>query len=80
MGDPQLSSTNSESWIVKSIHQILIDLNHMNSIITILKVDVEGAEWDAVESMLNNQEMVQYISTGHIRQLLVEWHWDPDSR
>lgn len=48
--------------------------------ISILKVDVEGAEWDSFGAMLYHEGMTEILKKGMIKQLLVEWHWDPDSR
>jgi hypothetical protein len=53
------------------------DLQHS---ITILKIDIEGAEWDALIAFLNDPTAVGLIGQGFIKQFLVEWHWDPDSR
>jgi hypothetical protein len=79
LGDPQLSQSNNEPWEIKSIQRIINDLNHSNKIISILKIDTEGSEWDALASFFNSKEMVEYILSGHVKQLLIEWHWDPDS-
>ena len=54
------------------------DLQHEH--LTILKVDVEGAEWDSLAAFLSSPEMISMAREGRIKQLLVEWHWDPDSR
>ena len=54
--DPQLSKSNTEKWELKSIEQSMIDLNHFNStdsIISILKIDTEGSEWDALTAFFN---------------------------
>jgi hypothetical protein len=79
LGDPAMSQTNTESWETRSIEQLLNDYGYQESGITILKVDVEGAEWDAFEAFLSSTSMQQLIRTGGISQLLVEWHWDPYS-
>lgn len=46
--------------------------------LSVLKVDVEGAEWDALTGMV--YQMGPELQRGLIPQLLVEWHWDPDTR
>lgn len=48
LGDPQLSKSNSEPWELRSIEQTITDLGHRRSSISVLKIDVEGAEWDAL--------------------------------
>ena len=81
-----MSSSNSEPWEVKSLLRTFKDLNHFESStstsksITILKIDVEGAEWDALTSFLYDHDAILKIKNGFIKQLLIEWHWDPDSR
>ena len=54
------------------------DLGH--TMLTVLKIDVEGAEWDALAAFLANTRMMKYVAEGKIKQLLLEFHWDPDSR
>ena len=78
LGDPQLSRSNPEPWEMRSIARTMQDLGHDH--LTVLKVDVEGAEWDAMAALLSTEKMVSMVREGRIRQLLVEWHWDPDSR
>jgi hypothetical protein len=80
LGDPQLSKSNPEPWEMRSIERVLTDLGHIDSGLTILKVDVEGAEWDAMSAFLHSSKMQDMISKGKVKQLLLEWHWDPDSR
>jgi Methyltransferase FkbM domain len=82
LGDPQLSKSNSEPWELRSIEQAIEDLGHgqKSKALSVLKVDTEGSEWDAFAAMLASEGMVRSIAAGKIKQLLVEWHWDPDSR
>ena len=42
LGDPQLSKSNTEPWLMKSIEKTIRDLGHDKSKLTILKIDVEG--------------------------------------
>lgn len=82
LGDPQFSSSNSEPWQTKSLAQSMKELGHYSdkSSITILKIDIEGAEWDALIAFFGDTQTVAMIKNGFIQQFLVEWHWDPDSR
>lgn len=80
LGDPQLSKSNPEPWEMKSIENTLNDLGHIDKSISILKIDVEGAEWDALVALLSSEKMIAKIKQGFIRQMLLEYHWDPDSR
>ena len=79
LGDPQLSKSNSEPWLLKSIQQTMIDLGHADSGLSILKIDTEGSEWDAITAFFSNENILKMIAAGRLRQLLIEWHWDPDS-
>ena len=81
LGDPPFAVSNSEPWLTKSVHQTLIDLGHYKEdksnsqqYLTILKIDVEGAEWDAVTGFL--ETFSDQLSQGFVKQFLVEWHWD----
>jgi hypothetical protein len=55
LGDPAFSQTNSEEWDIRSIEQTILDLKL--SKVTILKIDVEGAEWAALSAMLESKVM-----------------------
>lgn len=74
LGDPAMSRTNTEPWDIRSISQSMSDLNHTSGI-SILKIDVEGAEWDAITAFLESYDG----KTPPVKQLLAEFHWDPDS-
>jgi hypothetical protein len=82
LGDPQLSKSNSEPWELRSVEQAMIDLNHLDSKppISVLKIDTEGSEWDALVAFFNSEKILKAISNGKVSQLLVEFHWDPDSK
>ena len=79
LGDPQLSKSNTEPWLLKSIEQTMVELGHMSTGLSILKIDTEGSEWDAVTAFLGSSKVLGLIQAGKIPQLLLEWHWDPDS-
>ena len=55
LGDPAFSQTNSAPWEMKSIATTMKDLGHSH--ISILKIDVEGAEWGALTALLENKKM-----------------------
>jgi hypothetical protein len=44
------------------------------------QIDVEGAEWDSLSSFLWDEAISKLVGEGGVKQLLVEFHWDPDSR
>mmetsp|Transcript_23806 Transcript_23806/g.34906 ORF Transcript_23806/g.34906 Transcript_23806/m.34906 type:complete len:295 (+) Transcript_23806:165-1049(+) len=78
LGDPPFSKSNSAPWDMRSLEKTMLDLGQ--SSVTILKIDVEGAEWSALASMLESKLMRRMVSSGRIGQLLIEWHWDPNTR
>jgi hypothetical protein len=78
---------------MKSIETTMIELNHLpprndgklETILTeggisVLKIDVEGAEWDALAAMFSSERMAALLKAGFVKQMLLEWHWDPESR
>lgn len=77
LGDPAFSETNDESWDMRSIEQTMKDL--LVTKLSILKIDVEGAEWAALTAALESKFMRKLFKEGRIEQLLIEWHWDPNT-
>ena len=67
LGDPQLSKSNPEPWELRSIRQTMEDLGHKG--LTVLKIDVEGAEWDALAAFLSDEKMMKLVSEGMFRQV-----------
>lgn len=80
LGDPPMSKTNPDSWEVKSLEKTIHDLGHQKAKISILKIDIEGAEWATLMSAFYSDFMINYLKNGFIEQLLLEFHWDPQSR
>lgn len=80
LGDPPMSKTNPDPWEVKSLERTIHDLGHQNAKISILKIDIEGAEWATLMSSFYSDFMINYLKNGFIEQLLLEFHWDPQSR
>ena len=54
-----MSKSNTEDWELRSLEHTMKDLNHLNSssTISILKIDVEGSEWDALVSFFNRRRI-----------------------
>lgn len=50
-----MMKTNTQPWIMKSVERTMADLKH--SRLSVLKIDVEGAEWTAVAAMLESKKM-----------------------
>jgi len=46
-----LSETNTEPWVLKRVSTIMKDLGHTR--LSFLKIDAEGAEWDALDDVIN---------------------------
>ena len=55
LGDPAFSQTNDEPWEMRSIEQTIKDLSITK--LSILKIDVEGAEWGALTATLESKFM-----------------------
>jgi hypothetical protein len=62
---------NSEEWALMSISDIQAMLGHDK--ISVLKVDVEGAEWFGLLDLLSTGK----LDNGSIRELVLEFHFDP---
>jgi hypothetical protein len=45
-----------------------------------LKIDTEGSEWDALAAFFNSKKIIDFIISGRIKQLLIEYHWDPETK
>eukprot|EP00981_Chlorochromonas_danica_P000723 scaffold156_cov173-Ochromonas_danica.AAC.11 len=80
LGDPPFSFSNPEPWEMRSVERTLTDLGHSNRTLSVLKIDVEGAEWDSLQAFLGSSNIRHRIAHGHFPQLLLEFHWDPESR
>jgi hypothetical protein len=54
----------------KNIARIISDHNHQDCWSIILQMDIEGAEWEVLEKI--SEEDIN-----HFEQIIVEWHWFP---
>ena len=43
-------------------------------------LDIYGALYDFFTAVLYDDAVVNMFAKGMVKQLLVEWHWDPDSK
>ncbi|KAL4233089.1 hypothetical protein ACF0H5_007774 [Mactra antiquata] len=59
---------NRRHWNMDTYPSIQKSLGHENRTIDIVKMDIEGSEWDAVEHMLKTGRFY------YIKQLCIEWH------
>ena len=66
-----MAHTNTLPWHLKTVSTTMHELGHAK--ITVLKMDVEGAEWYAVQDMVKSN----LISGKKIKQFCVELHFDP---
>ena len=66
-----MTYANSDVWALKTVSSTMHKLEH--DAITVLKMDVEGAEWYAVEDMVKSK----LIANHKISQFCVELHFDP---
>ncbi|XP_048740722.2 uncharacterized protein LOC125654726 [Ostrea edulis] len=58
---------------IAPLKKIRADLHHQSSPITIVKADVEGAEWGSIPDMINTNELAS------VSQLYVEFHGKGDT-
>jgi len=61
-------TTWSNGWKMMTFHSILKVHNHINSVIDILKIDIEYSEWGALETMFMDGTLTK------VKQLLIETH------
>lgn len=66
-----LTLSNTQPWALKTVSGTMRALGH--SKVTVLKMDVEGAEWFAVEDMVKSR----LIADGKVEQFCVELHFHP---
>ena len=66
-----LTLSNNMPWSLKTVSSTMKTLNHVA--ITVLKMDVEGAEWFAIEDLVNSK----IIEHRRASQFAVELHFDP---
>ncbi|XP_076358926.1 putative methyltransferase-like protein 24 [Tachypleus tridentatus] len=59
---------DKSTWKLRTLRTIMKMLRHENQVIDVLKMDVEGAEWDALE------EMLEYDVLQRVYHLCVEIH------
>jgi hypothetical protein len=66
-----LSLKNDRPWTLKTVSSTMATLDH--KAITVLKMDVEGAEWFVIEDLVKHK----IIENGKVEQFDVELHFDP---
>ncbi|XP_070552272.1 probable methyltransferase-like protein 24 [Ptychodera flava] len=67
-----LMSQKVDLWKVRTLEGLMAEMNHQHKRIDILKIDIEGAEWEVLYQMLERGTL-QYV-----KQLVFEVHvWKP---
>ncbi|KAG8462998.1 hypothetical protein KFE25_001771 [Diacronema lutheri] len=67
---------NGQPWELRTLESLMRSLGHAR--LSVLKVDVEGAEWPLLERILSDSRMRRRLRAGELfRQLLVEVHLLP---
>jgi hypothetical protein len=71
-GIKYLRASNPDTWVLKSVSTTIADTiptagSGLGSSLTVLKIDVEGSEWDVIDQLVH----------AHWDQLLVELHFPP---
>merc|ERR1719282_931402 len=67
--------SNREPWEIKTLHGIMTKFGH--TMIEVLKIDVEGAEWSFLEAALRDPYTAAILRSGQVRQILMEVHFMP---
>ena len=57
-------------WRVRTLESIMKDLDHQGRNLTVLKMDIEGSEWQFIEYLLYSAPHL----LDKIHQLVIEWH------
>ncbi|XP_053401322.1 probable methyltransferase-like protein 24 isoform X2 [Mercenaria mercenaria] len=69
IGLSDTDSTNELGWKMRQLSTIRKSLNHTNTILDILKLDIEGYEWKAIPNMISSGDF------SFVRQLVIEVHF-----
>ncbi|XP_045185360.2 probable methyltransferase-like protein 24 [Mercenaria mercenaria] len=69
IGLSDTDSTNKLGWKMRKLSSIRKSLNHTDTILDILKLDIEGYEWNAI------QQVISARSYTNIKQILLEFHF-----
>ena len=59
---------DDQTWKVRTLTSIKRMLGHQGRVIAVLKLDIEGYEWDIVDNLIETG-MFKFI-----RQFILEWH------
>ncbi|XP_045190316.2 probable methyltransferase-like protein 24 [Mercenaria mercenaria] len=68
MGLWKTDEVMNTNWKMKTLNSIRTELDHQNSNIAMMKIDIEGAEWEALPEMLKSGALKG------IKQLIMEFH------
>uniref|UniRef100_A0A2C9JWP8 Methyltransferase domain-containing protein n=1 Tax=Biomphalaria glabrata TaxID=6526 RepID=A0A2C9JWP8_BIOGL len=63
------SFINKDNWTMLTLKEIRRRLGHKSSSIDVIKMDVEGSEWQALPEMIQSGEL-----PGNVKQVLLEYH------
>ncbi|KAK7497666.1 hypothetical protein BaRGS_00011061, partial [Batillaria attramentaria] len=71
MFSPRLNSyvTSPTTWRMRRLSSIMKQLGHREGDIAVIKIDIEGSEWDVVHDLLGTGS-----GLASVPQLLIEWH------
>ncbi|CAH1795534.1 unnamed protein product [Owenia fusiformis] len=72
--DSYVNKSQIFTWKVRTLKSIMEMLGHTNITIDVLKMDIEGYEFDVLTTMMDDGTIK------HVRQLLGEWHIRGDQR
>lgn len=70
------AGTNEQPWMLKTLPDIYQELDH--SFVDVVKIDIEGAEWDVLQNLLSDSHVRQELRKGSFfRQIMFEVHFLP---
>lgn len=65
---------NNQNWKMQTLSTIMTNLHHEGKVIDILKIDIEGAEWDALPDIFSSGILER------VRQISMEVHFVGDEK
>lgn len=74
LGTSDADNRNSQGWKVSTLDSIARTLGHADSHISVLKMDIEGGEWNILPILFQSP----WFREGRVGQILIEAHFTQD--
>ena len=69
-------SSNEQTWMLKTLPDIYKELGH--DFVDVVKIDIEGSEWEILENLLSNSRTRHALQQGKMfHQIMLEVHFIP---